>query len=127
MQLQEETILNFAVREGMRLPSIHYQACKPRNKAELVLFLHNVHLIMASGILQQQLLLLAGGITQELRITPGICGVENTDLTRTRAHQGTVTHFILLLGWESYLKLPCFHSRTFRSKTQMNQLTKMAT
>jgi len=49
---------------------------------------------MASRILQKQFLL-AGGITQELRITSGSCGVENTDLTHTRAYQGVGTDFAL--------------------------------
>lgn len=76
MQLQEETILNSAVREGVSLPSIHYQACKPGNKAELFLFVHNVHLIMASRILQERFLL-AGGITQAGNYIL-VCGVDNS-------------------------------------------------
>lgn len=94
MQLQEETILNSAVREGVRFPSIHYQACKPRIKAELFLFVYNVDLRTASRILQEQFLL-AGGITQEPRITLGVSGVENTDLTHTKAYQRMVTDFVL--------------------------------
>lgn len=123
MQHQEETILNFAVCEGVCLPSIHYQACKPHNKAELFLFIYNVHLIMDSRILQNQFLL-EGGIMQELRITSRVCGVGNTDLTHTRAYQGTVTDFVLYfssLGQISYLQFPRFRRITFRSNSNINK------
>lgn len=120
MQLQEETILNSAVREGVSLPSIHYQACKPGNKAELFLFVHNVHLIMASRILQEWFLL-AGGITRAGNYIL-VCGVDNTALTHTRTNQGAYTDFVLhfsSLGQVSYLQFPCFCRRTFG----INQIT----
>lgn len=83
MQLQEETILNFAVREGASLPSIHYQARKPGNKAELFLLYTMCTLLWLAELCRSSCYYQV--VSHQLGITPG---AGNTDLIHAGAFQG---------------------------------------
>lgn len=115
VQLQEETILNFAVREGESLPSIHYQACKPGNKAELFLSYTMCTLLRLAEPHRSSCHYQV--VSHQLGITPGVCGAGNTDLHTLgplRARSDCVLCFpalrqrppIPLLLWKSTGKEP---------------------